>query len=422
MVITGASLIRTASNSLKVVFGTLPELKNYKAPSFTAIKRWVQKVGYYKLMLPKIIAEDWMIIIDATIQMGEKKCVVVLGCRQSVFPTDRALKLEDLEVLSLRIASSLNSRVITQMLNEVSSVVGRLICICSDRGSEIVRGIKDFQVNHPETRHIGDTAHRVANLLEATLEHSKRWKEFREQVTQTRRRMQNSKLPGLLPPSPRTKARYMNVDSLITWAADVLLLIDSPGSLPELEMEELKKYAGWLLSYREDVGYWNRIISIGIVARDHVREGGIHASITDSFEQSISCIKMGFRELRFADEIAIFLLEQSKGLNPGKRFLGSSEVLETLFGKLKYMEHEQTVFGFTSLVIAAMAHVGPIENEIIEQAIKSVKLSDIDEWSAKEIGRSVQSERKQVKKIIAILKEKMGQEISGELEGEAVGF
>lgn len=422
LILIGASPLKTASNSLKIVFESIPRLKNFKSPSPTTIKRWVQKVGYHKLMLPKVIADDWMVIIDASIQMGEKKCLLVIGCRQADFPMNRALVLEDLEILSLSIVSSLNANVVTKVLNEVALAVGNIVCICSDRGSEIIRGIKNFQINNPETRQISDTAHRIANLLEATLENSKRWKGFREQVTHARRRMQNSLVPGYLPPSPRTKARYMNVDSLIIWAADMLLLIDSPGSLPKSEMEELKKYVGWLLSYREDVSYWNRVVSIGVLARDLVREEGIHMNIVDSFEQSISTVKMGFRELQFADVLVIFLLEQSKGVRSGERFVGSSEVLESLFGKIKYMEHEQTAFGFSSLVLAALAHVGSSSDKLIQQAIMTVKLSDIEEWSATEIGRSIQSQRRQVKKIIVDLKIKMEQKLAGTLERKIMGF
>jgi hypothetical protein len=418
----GASALRTASNGLKIVFKILPEFKNNKVPSFTTIKRWVQKVGYYKLMLPKVVADDWMIIIDASIQMGEKKCLLIVGCRQSKFPMNRALVLEDLEILSLRIVSSLNASVIAQALNEVASTIGTITCICSDRGSEMLRGIKDFQKTHPETRQISDTAHRIANLLEPTLEHSKRWKGFREQVTQARRRMQNSLLPGFLPPSPRTKARYMNVDSIITWASDMLLLFDNPNSISKSDLEELKKYAGWLLNYREDIDYWNRIISIGVIARDLVRVEGIHKNIIDSFEESISSIKMGDRESQFANQIVIFMMEQSNGVKEGERFLGSSEALESLFGKIKSMECEQTAFGFTSLVLAAIAHVGETDDNTITKAITTVKLSNIEEWTRKEIGRSVQSQRKEMKKVVAHLKTKMGQNISGSLEKKVMGF
>ena len=422
LVIMGASPLRTAANSLRISFETLPELKNYLAPSPTAIKRWVQKVGYYKLTLTKTVADDWMILIDASIQMGEKKCLLVLGCRKINLPKNRALKLEDLEILALRIVSKLNSSLITQVLHEVALSIGKIISICSDRGSDILRGVKDFQINNPDTRHITDTAHRVANFLEATIEKTESWKKFREQVTQSRRKMQNSLVPGALPPSPRTKARFMNVDSLIKWASDMLFLLDNRVSTPNLNIDELKKYLEWLLDYREDIDYWNRLISIGVAARYCIRMEGIHMNIVDSFEQSISSIKMGFKELQFVDEITLFLLEQSKGVKVGECFIGSTESLESLFGKIKYMEHEQTAFGFTSLVLAAMACVGPTDEQIIAKAIKSIKISDIDEWAEMEIGMSVQSQRKKIKTTIAGLMKKMGQEVSGILEKKVMGF
>jgi hypothetical protein len=58
-----------------------PELTSLILKSCFDIKHWVQQVGYYKLKRAKTNTSDWMILIDATIQMGEKKCVVALGCR-----------------------------------------------------------------------------------------------------------------------------------------------------------------------------------------------------------------------------------------------------------------------------------------------------------------------------------------------------
>jgi hypothetical protein len=422
LVIRGASPLRTASNSLKISFGTIPELKKYSAPSCTAIKRWLQKVGYYKLKKPKIIANDWNVLIDASIQMGEKKCLLVVGCRKSSLLKNRALKLEDLEVLSMSIVSTINAKLTTQVLQEVALLVGKIVCICSDRGSEILRGVKDFQLISPTTRHISDTAHRVANFLEATLEKNVIWKKFRELATQSRRKMQNSLVAGALPPSPRTKSRFMNVDTIIKWALAMLFLLDNGVSTPDLDIDELKKYLGWLQEYRTDVEYWNNIVSIGAAARNSVRTENIHMNIIDSFEQSISSIKMGSRELQFADKISSFLLEQSKDMGFGECFIGSTEVLESLFGKIKYMEHEQTAFGFTSLVLAAMATVGLTDDQTIAKAIKSIKQSDIDAWTVKEIGKTVQSQRRKIKANINKLRNKMGQEVSGFLQQKVMGF
>jgi hypothetical protein len=407
---------------LSLTFQNLPELKKYTAPSPTTIKRWLQKVGYYKLKRPKAIADDWMVIIDTSIQMGSQKCVLLLGCRQIDLPKNRALTLQDLEILSLRVVSNLTSKLITQELQSIRAIIGKIKCVCCDQGSDMLRGVKDFQLNSPETHLINDTAHRVANILEAVLEKNETWIKFRERVTHSRRKMQNSLVAGAIAPSPRTKARYMNVDALIKWAADMLILLDRGISTPELDIGELRKYLNWLVSYREDICYWNRLISIGIVARDQVRVEGIHINTPENFEDSISSIGIGQRELQFADKISLFLLKQSQGLMAGDRFLGSTEVLESLFGKLKFMEQEQTAFGFTSLVLAAAACVGSTNDKTISDAVVLIKQSAIDEWSANEIGRSIQSQRRAVRKMIMKLTTETAQEFSGNLEEKVACF
>lgn len=163
-------------------------------------------------------------------------------------------------------------------------------------------------------------------------------------------------------------------------------------------------------------------MSIGAAARQLVRVEGIHMNIVDNFEKAISSIGIGLRELRFADQISLFLLEQSSKIWPGKRFIGSTEVLESLFGKLKFMEREQTAFGFTSLVLAASACVGPTDDKTVEESIKTINVSEIDKWAEKEIGGSIQSQRRTIRKIVKDLIVKMERKVSGFSEREAVGF
>jgi hypothetical protein len=382
----------------------------------------VQKVGYYKLIRPKCIADDWMIMTDASIQIGPNKCLIALGCRKVDLPFKRALKLDDLEVLGLRIVASMNSRVVTDFLNEVKSRIGNITCITIDQGSDILRGVKDFQLINPEARYINDTAHRVANNLKICLENDERWKAFRIQVTQARRKMQYSLLSGLLPPSPREKARFMNVGPLIQWGVDMLILLKNGMSPSNLSIDEIKNQIGWLEYYRDDIEIWHQYSEIAGTARDCVRSEGIHLNIVDSFEQAIAHIKINFNGLQFAERISVFLKEQTNGMKSGECFIGSTEVIESLFGKIKYMEGEQTAFGFTSTVLAGIACIGPSDDKTITEAVTSIKLKDIESWIGKEIKESIQSQRCKIRNFISKLKEKMDKKTSGILQGKALGF
>lgn len=361
-------------------------------------------------------------MMDASIQIGPDKCLIALGCRQADLPFKRALKLDDLDILGLRIVSSMNSKVVFDFLNEVKLRVGGIKCVTIDQGSDILRGVKDFQLTNPETRYINDTAHRVANNLKACLEKDERWKAFRIEVTQARRKMQYSSISGLLPPSPREKARFMNVGPLIQWGVDMLILLNNGISPSNLSIDEIKNQIGWLEYYRDDIEIWHQYSQIAGIARDCVRTEGIHLKIVDSFEKTIAGIKISSKGLQFIDRISLFLKEQTKGMKAEDYFIGSTEVLESLFGKIKYMEREQTAFGFTSIVLAGIACIGSTDDETIAEAVTSIKLKDIELWTGKEIKESTQSQRSKIRNFISELKEKMDEKTSGILQGIASGF
>ena len=148
----------------------------------------------------------------------------------------------------------------------------------------------------------------------------------------------------------------------------------------------------------------------------------LRSLIAESFERLISSIKLTVQEVQFANQLTEFLQNQSKGMQFKECFIGSTEVVESLFGKIKYMEREQRAFGFTSLLLAAIASVGTLDENTIMKVIQTVKLSDIDNWSLTEIGQSVQSQRRQIKKIVANITtkvKKVGQEITGIFCGNA---
>lgn len=420
--VLGAALpLRGASRSLGIVFSKLPELEGYKAPCFTTVKRWAEKVGYYKLHLPRKRDGGWSLIPDASIQMGDQKCLIILGCPSEKVPIGRPLTLKDLDVLSVKITRKLTGEKISEWLKEVRDNFGNIDSICSDRGPDMLYGIRKFLEDNPHTKHVIDTAHRVANFIKAELENDNRWKSFKSLVTQARRTMQNSTVAGAMPPNLRVKARYMNVSPLIKWAAEKLLLLDNSENILE-SAGELTKYLGWLQDYRKDIARWNMFVSLVDKAKKLVSTNGMHRRIDNEFLDEISNIPLDREGLDFADDILKFFRTNSKKLDHDKIYLGSSEIIESLFGKLKSLERDQTSFGFTSLVLAAVASVGPLDRDTVAMAISTVRVADIERWSKEQVGISVQSFRKNLQTITRRITSKMGTKRAGCLEGKAMGF
>jgi hypothetical protein len=80
---------------------------------------------------------------------------------------------------------------------------------------------------------------------------------------------------------------------------------------------------------------------------------------------------------------------------PPERLLGSSEVIESVFGKLKRLEQHQARSGFTGLVLAVGALVSTTTPEVIQQALETVPTSQVRQWCQQHLGPSVQAQRYQ---------------------------
>jgi len=76
--------------------------------------------------------------------------------------------------------------------------------------------------------------------------------------------------------------------------------------------------------------------------------------------------------------------------------LGSSEVIESAIGKFKTLEHDQVKSGFTSMLLSFSAFLSRTTKEVIQAALQAVPTKKIGEWFKENIGRSVQSQRKEI--------------------------
>ncbi len=60
-------------------------------PTHVTISNWVKKVGCYQVLSTKPKSDDWVIIIDESIQIGAEKLLLILGVRESEMDFNKAL-------------------------------------------------------------------------------------------------------------------------------------------------------------------------------------------------------------------------------------------------------------------------------------------------------------------------------------------
>jgi hypothetical protein len=221
------SLVVCAATSLQGagrVLGVLQECLGVEVekPSGSSTRLWLLRVGYYKLTRAKEQAADWVWIVDHVGQLGQEKCLVIVGIRLSALPAEgEYLTHADVEPIALCPVAESNGEVVYQQLEAACKQTGVPREILSDQGSDLAKGIRLFCEAHPETSAIYDIKHKVATVLKRELGADRAWQEFSTQASQTIARVQQTALAALVPPRQRRKARYMNVAELVSWGGHI---------------------------------------------------------------------------------------------------------------------------------------------------------------------------------------------------------
>ena len=211
-------------------------------PSFSNIRSWMLRVGLYQLQQNHEKADDWIFILDLIIELGQGKCLVILGIRKSRLeellsqPEFSGLKHQDVVVLSLEILHSTKGIVIEQCLNNLSLKVGVPIQIISDHGSDLKKGIELYVQNHSQTIYTHDVTHHVALQFKAELEKDEQYQSFLKHCSEVRNNVQQTEMHFLRPPSQKNQSRYLNVEKLVEWG-NFINIYRNNGDFSDLSQE-----------------------------------------------------------------------------------------------------------------------------------------------------------------------------------------
>jgi hypothetical protein len=364
-------------------------------PDRSTGRTWLLRLGLAALLRPKVIADDWAWLIDHSTQIGTGKCLVILGIRLGALPEGRALSHRDLEPIALVPMMSSTKPAVAACLEQAAGRTGAPRVILDDHGADLHGGVAIFRAAHPGTVEVDDITHKAACLLKARLEGDERWKSYSTELAQAKVQVQQTELAGLVPPSQRSKARFMNVGKLVDWGAETLALLDDPARLGPLGItaERLRGKLGWLEDYREPLGEWSGYQAVIDATLDFVRRRGLYAGAEIDLAAAVPERSGPAGGLR--GELMDFVREEGLKAHPGERLPGTTEVLESCFGKLKALEDVQSKGGFTGSVLSLGAMVSDWTAETIGEALERCRVRDVLAWCREALGRSVQSQRQQ---------------------------
>ena len=388
----GASL-RCAAKVLEL-FGSMMGQDGI-TPDRSTGRLWLLRIGLAALLRPKVIANDWVWMVDHSIQIGQCKCLVILGIRLCDLPEGRPLVHQDMEPIALVPMTSSTKQTVAVCLENAVAQTGVPRAILDDHGADLHGGVEIFREAHPETSELYDIKHKAACLLKARLERDPRWKAYASQLGQTKFAVQQTALACLTPPSQRSKARFMNVGGLVDWGVETLALVDDPSGVKQLgtSAEQVQAKLGWLEEFRAALAEWSACMVVIEETLDFVRCRGLTADAGPELDARLPAASGRAGELR--EQLLEFVTDESSKVRQGERLPGTTEVLESCFGKLKALEDGQSKSGFTGLVLSLGAMVSKWTAESISEALERCRVRDVLDWCRKNLGVSVQSQRRQ---------------------------
>lgn len=402
--------IRAAARAYAIFEGELLGGR-LRCPSFSSVRLWLLRLGVYCLKKPLQEAEDWVYVADHCIRIGTAKLFVVLGVRLGQLPEDFRLEKRQMTVVHIELMDDANRFTIKKALDKAAKRTGVPCQIVSDGGPDIKAGVSFFQDEHPYVMWSYDVHHKVASELKALAEADGAWGELNSALAQFKVQVQQTEMAALAPPAQRAKARYMNIDVSLKHLREVILpVFQAPEAYADalgVTADQLATKLAWVGSHLSTVRQWEQFTIVGEFVRAVINQYGYGEPAVTILIAKLGPYISAFPQLpaaKLAMRLVEFVKEQSLSVPSGVRVLGSSEIIESLFGQLKHLLGEHARNGFTGLVAVVAAIVCPTTPADVMQAMLAISTKDALTYASSMAGATPQQARREIRTITATRK------------------
>lgn len=444
----------TSLRGSQKTFEIFSQIIDISVPSFNSIRLWIYRVGLYELQREHEFRSDWIFILDHSIELGQVKCLVILGVTlEQLRNSGYKLKHQDVEVLDIEIMEHSTGDMINDKLISVADRVGVPVQILSDHGSDLKKGIEKYSKENPNVIYTYDITHKMASLLKKELENEESYNEFVKHISTSLKQIQQTELYFLIPPKQRVKARYLNIDKYVNWAVGILGY-QKQGDFSQISRadknnaEDLKnkinnasfqssvlevksnidlsknqviqridqdkqfkmrtlQYSdrgkkrfmqklGWLSDYEEKINTWTEIVHLIHLVEKQVKCEGLNQESKQIFEENSK--KFGVNNKRvqnFKNQVIDFLSEEGAKIPDEQTFLGTSDIIESTFGKYKYFSSRNPLKEVGKMILTIPVFIGKKTGKYIKTALEIVKCDALEEWAKDALGQSNLSKRRQ---------------------------
>jgi len=365
-------------------------------PGRTSIRNWLQRLGIDELKRPIDSQESLVIMVDHSSQIGPEKVMLALGVNAAAMPAPgKALTHEHVRVLAVKPGDSWKTADMEREYEALADRHGTPRAVLVDGAVELREGAQCLKKRRTDVLVLRDFKHYAANVVKSLIGNDERFQEVGGKIGSTRSSIQQTELAHLTPPSPKPKARFMNLSNTLAWLSMILWLLRNPKAKARagIRDERMQEKLGWVEDYADEIAVWQECQDVVSAAVTFINQQGLfqgasrelRAVIGDELEHGMS------KDL--ARRLVDFVAESEASLREGERLPMSTEILESSFGLYKQLEGQHSKSGFTSLLACLPALLKPTTPAGVMVAFARTSAEDVAVWAQEHFPSTVTSRR-----------------------------
>ena len=128
-----------------------------------------------------------------------------------------------------------------------------------------------------------------------------------------------------------------------------------------------------------------------------IKTQGLHSGSLEEWLKTISIDSLTPRGQNFHEKIIEYLTLETHQIPVGQILLGTSDVVESLFGKYKFFAARRPLKDIGASILLIPLFPLKITISVVKQAMESIRFIDVISWTESIFGSSMLSQRRNLK-------------------------
>lgn len=164
---------------------------------------------------------------------------------------------------------------------------------------------------------------------------------------------------------------------------------------------------GWLFSYRTDIQTYSEMLALIGSAQTQIKNQGLHhqslaewlESLAQPLASSINTQSVNPRVQKIQARIEEYLVDEVKKIPAELILLGTSDVIESLFGKYKIFAQRRPIKELGASILLIPLSTIEITLDLVKEAMESISFIDVVAWAKSIFGSSMLSRRRSLNSV-----------------------